>query len=107
MRMSKFRSIQSYVSASRLTPAGGRGEIGDDDGVLAREVFEDDSQVRGIHQVLQVGAAGGGEYVHQGAGGGHVSVHLQKLDGGPLEVLLSPVGRKVFHPGVVGDLSRV
>src|SRR5215510_13824697 len=91
----------------RLTPTGGRGEIGDDDGVLAREVFEDDPQVRGVHQVLQVGAAGGWEHVHQGPGGGHVTIQLQKLDGGPPEVRLPPVGRKVFHPGVVGDLSRV
>src|SRR5262249_32082873 len=94
-------------SDRRLTTTGGRGEMGDDDGVLAGEVFEDDPQVRGVHQILQVGAAGGGEHVHQGAGGGHVSVQLQKLDGGPPEVRLSPVGRKVLHPGVVGDSSRV
>src|SRR5438874_1280332 len=69
-------------------------------------VVENDPQIRGEHEILKIGAAGRWELVDQGLAG-EISIELEKLDRGSLEVRLAPVGRQILHPGIVGDPGRV
>src|SRR5947199_443702 len=90
----------------RLAATGLRREVRDDDRILVGEVVEDDPQIRGEHEILKIGAAGRRELVDQGVAG-EISIELEKLDRGSLEVRLAPVGRQILHPGIVGNPGRV
>src|SRR5437588_12243819 len=56
--------------------------------------------------MVKVGAGGRWELGYQGFSG-EISIELEKLDRGSLEVRLAPVGRQILHPGIVGDPGRV